>query len=674
MMDEESVKTELEYLRHEIHAHNYRYHVLARPVISDAEYDRLMNRLREIEKAHPEWIMPDSPTQRLTGQVSEGFVKVRHPAPILSLSNAFDVEGVRAWAERIARLDARVWESGFVLEPKIDGLSVVVHYEEGTFHLGATRGDGLTGEDISRNLRTIKTIPMVIPVEPNGQPAPVRIVVRGEAFMNIQEFEMLNQHLAERGEKTYLNPRNTAAGSIRQLDSAVTAQRPLRWLCYQIVDIAGRERPATQWETLEYLRGLGFPVTPVAEFCPNPESMLEACSRWLQRRDQFEYEVDGVVVKLNDLKLAEALGVAGKDPRGAVALKFPAREVSTRLYKIGVNVGRTGVLTPYAMLDAVEIGGVMVKQATLHNYEYIAEKDIREGDRVMVKRAGDVIPYVIGPIPEARDGSELPFQPPEVCPACGQPAEHLAGETAWYCINAACPAQLIRNLEHFASRGAMEINGMGIRVVEQLAESQLVQDVADIYSLTRDQLLQLEGFAEKKAENLLAGIRESKQRSLPRVINALGIRGVGEVMSNDLSRRFRNLDALKSATPSDLQRIEGVGPNISFSILDWFRQTRNRTILEKLKAQGIWPTAGEYQSESSGELDGLSFVVTGTLPDFSREGIKEWIVQHGGSVGESVSRKTSYLVAGENPGSKLEKARALGITVLDQRSLLDLVQ
>ena len=672
-MDEVSLRNELESLRQQINFHNYRYHVLDAPVISDAEYDRLMLRLREIEAAHPDWVTPDSPTQRAGTTPAEKFDKVPHPAPILSLANGFSPADIRAWYERILKLDDRVAASGFVVEPKIDGLTVVLHYHNGQFIQGATRGDGEVGEDITANLRTVRAVPLHIPVSSEGPLPPPRLVVRGEVYMNIADFQDLNRRLQEAGERTYLNPRNTAAGSLRQLDPALTAQRPLTLLTYAIVAIDG-PAPATQWDLLQLLRAYGFPVTDVAEYCPNIEAAIALCERWADRRDTLPFEVDGVVIKLNDLRLADELGFVGKDPRSALAFKFPAREVTTLLREIGVNVGRTGVLTPYAMLEPVEVGGVIVKQATLHNFEYIAEKDIRVGDRVLVKRAGDVIPYVIGPVTAARSGAERPFDPPQICPTCGQPVEHLEGEVAWYCVNAACPAQLIRHLEHFVSRSAMDIAGLGIKIVEQLVAAGLVSDVADLYTLTPMQLLTLEGFAEKKAENLLSAIETSRSQPLSRLINALGIRSVGEVLAADLTTHYPDLDALSRATAADLQQIEGVGPNIAAAIVDWFARPSNQNLLHKLRSVGLWPTAAAPRSSGPQPFAGLSFVVTGTLPGFTREGVKEFIESHGGKVIDSVSKKTSYLVLGENPGSKLDKARSLGVPVIDEAQLRQLAE
>jgi len=703
-------------LKQELAFHLYRYHVLDDPVISDVEYDRLMNELKEIEAAHPEWVTPDSPSQRAGAAPSEKFEKVRHPRPIMSLANAFGADDARAWYERIRKLDDRVERSSFVVEPKIDGLSVVLHYRDGLFVQGATRGDGEVGEDITPNLRTIRAIPLKIPVTRElvnwdaGQPGsasgspgsratksqftnlpiPKYLVVRGEAFMRNHDFDELNRRLSEAGEKTYLNPRNTAAGSLRQLDPALTAQRPLTLLVYQVVywegDASGKAAPPTsQWELLQWLKALGFPVTDAARRFDNIEAAIAYTETWDKRRDELEYEADGMVIKLDDLSLAAELGYVGKDPRGATAFKFPAREVTTKLLGIDVEVGRTGVLTPKAVLEAVEIGGVVVRNATLHNFDYIAEKDIRIGDRVLVKRAGEVIPYIIGPVVDVRSGSEQPYVPPATCPACGQVVEHLEGEVAWYCVNAACPAQLLRNVEHFVSRGAMDINGMGYKIVEKLIEAGFVRDVADLYSLTRADILQAVTNKERKtkteppgkiADNLLVAIASSRSQPLNRLITALGVRGVGEVSAVDLARAFLSLDTLAKAGVDDLQMLEGIGPNIAEAIVDWFGRERNQAVLKKLKAAGVWPVmaAEERRQTGQGPLAGLTFVVTGTLPSLSREGVKEFIEAHGGKVIDSVSKKTSYLVLGEAPGSKYEKAQELGVKVIGEDGLREMVR
>ena len=673
-MSTENERQELAELVRTLNFHSHRYHVLDAPLISDYEYDKMLKRLLELEAAHPDWISPDSPSQRAGSAVLDKFVKVRHPGAVLSLANGFGAADVRAWYERILRLDDRVASSGFVVEPKIDGLTVVLHYQDGRFVLGATRGDGVVGEDITANLRTIRGVPLTIPLQEDGPKPPARLVVRGEAFMNLRDFEALNQRMIEAGEKAYLNPRNTAAGSLRQLDTSLTASRPLRLLTYQILSADGAA-PDTQWGTLELLRRLGLPVTDAAVLVKDIGEAIEACQDWVTKRDTLAYEADGAVIKLNDLRLAADLGVVGKDPRGALAFKFPAREVTTRLQGIGINVGRTGVLTPVANLEPVEVGGVVVKQATLHNFDYIWEKDIRIGDRVLLKRAGDVIPYVIGPVVEQRTGSERVFEPPKTCPACGQAVEHLDGEVAWYCVNAACPAQLMRNIEHFVGRGSMDIVGLGSKIVEQLVDAGLVHDVADLYTITRENLLSLEGFAEKKADNLLASIETSRQQPLARLINALGVHGVGEVMAVDLTRVYPDLEALSQTTIEALQRIEGVGPNIAQAIVDWFARPANRQVLEKLRKAGVWPIAEQKAAPTGPQpLTGLTFVITGTLPGFSREGAKEFIQQYGGKVTDSVTKKTDFLVAGESAGSKLEKARELGVKVVDEPALRSMAE
>lgn len=665
----EASYTRLIELRSEIQFHNYRYHVLDDPVLSDAEFDALYNELRDIEAQHPEWITPDSPSQRTGGVLASKFPRVEHPDPILSLASVFEVNGVRAWYERVTRIDDRVERAQFTVEPKIDGLTVVLHYRNGVFEMGATRGDGEIGEDITSNLRTIRSMPLHIPVDPNGPKAPPYLVVRGEAYISIKDFEKLNKRLEEAGERTYLNPRNTAAGSLRQLDSGLTASRPLKLLVYSIVRSEG-EVPNTQRKRLEYLKALGFPI-PEYTVSKSLDEAIADCQAMAERRDTLPFEADGSVIKIDDLELAAGLGFVGKDPRGALAFKFPAREVTTKLIDIDVNVGRTGVLTPYATLEPVNIGGVIVRQATLHNYDYIVEKDIRIGDRVQVKRAGDVIPYVIGPIVSARTGEEQVFHMPETCPVCHQPTENLPGDVFWYCANASCPAQLIRNLENFVSRGAMDIVGAGIRIVEQLVVEGLVKDLADLYTLKREQLLELEGFAEKKADLLLSSIEASRSRPLARLITGLGIRGVGFVMANDLARYFPDLDNLSKAAEADLMQIPGLGPNIARSIVDWFSKPANQVMLQKLKAAGVWPSE-EIKApgaDPEGPLSGKTFVVTGTLQTLSREGVKEYIQSHGGKVTDSISKKTSYLVLGEDPGSKYEKAKSLGVQIIDEKAL-----
>jgi DNA ligase (NAD+) len=569
---------------------------------------------------------------------------------------------------------------------------VVLHYRDGIFVRGATRGDGEVGEEITTNLRTIRSLPLRVPISQSTDriteglytlsefQIPSYLVVRGEAFIRLSDFEKLNRRLESTGERTYVNPRNTAAGSLRQLDPTLTASRPLTLLIYEIVayEVQGdltEGLPQTQAGTIKYLGSLGFP-TPESVYCETLDQAIDVYHEWVGRRDQIDYEIDGVVIKVNNLELFSDLGVVGKDPRGAIAFKFPAQEVTTKLIDIGVNVGRTGVLTPYAVLDPVEIGGVTVKQATLHNFDYIDSKDIRVGDRVRIKRAGDVIPYVIGPLKGVRTGDEIIFTPPELCPACGKVVEHIEGEVAWYCVNAACPAQLIRNLEHFVSRGAMDIVGLGIKIVELLVSEDMVHDIADLYSLERDDLLGLEGFAEKRADNLLNAIQESKKQPLSRLVNALGIRGVGFVIAEDLTKHYKDLDALSQATVEDIQSIEGIGPNIAQAVVDWFEQPANRSVLLKLRSAGVWPQAEIVDVGEGGEgsLTGLTFVVTGALSNFTRQQVKDYIHNEGGKVTGSVSKRTNFLLVGDNPGSKLEQAEALGVEIIGEVDLRRMVE
>ena len=665
----------IQQLRREINYHLYRYHVLDSPVISDAEYDALYRALAALEAEHPELVTPESPTQRAGAAAADIFAKVRHPAPILSLMNAFNADDLRAWRARIGRLLPADTHLEYVVEPKLDGLTVVLHYRDGRFAQGATRGDGEVGEDVTANLRTLHGVPKRIPVDPRQSLRPPDyLVVRGEVFLPLDKFEALNAERLAAGEPLYMNPRNTAAGSLRQLDPAKTAERPLRLYCYDIVAIEGGELPRRQWDRLAYLRDLGFPVSPDNTYCRSLDEVVAAYEQWIERRDHINYEVDGAVVKVDDRLLAEELGYAGKDPRGALAMKFPAREKTTRLLALQVNVGRTGVLAPNAVLEPVEIGGTTVRAATLHNFDEIARKDIRIGDRVLVKRAGDVIPYVVGPIVDARDGREQPIAPPETCPACGQPVVQLPDEIAFYCENAACPAQLIRRVEYFVSRGAMDIDGFGTQTSALLFERGLIHDVADIYTLRREDLLELEGFGDKKADRLLAGIEASKERPVDRLLTALGIRFVGGVVAEILVKNLGSLDALAAAGAATLEEIAGVGPRTAASVAAWFTNAGNRVLIAKLRAAGLRIAAErEATPQASESLAGKVFVITGTLPGLTRDEATALIEAHGGKVTGSVSKKTNYVVAGEAAGSKLDRARELGVPVLDAAGLRAMV-
>ncbi|MBT3239776.1 MAG: NAD-dependent DNA ligase LigA [Chloroflexi bacterium] len=672
-MEKDKSQTRLLELHGILRKHNYKYYVLNEPMVSDFEFDQLLNELRAIEEAHPEWITPDSPSQRVGSTISQRFDKVAHPSQILSLANAFDGDDLRAWLDRIGKIDERVFDASFVVEPKLDGLTVVLHYHDGIFVQGATRGNGEVGEDITTNLKTLKSIPLRIPVLTDGPQPPPTLVVRGEVFINLDDFDEMNKRQLELGEKTYQTPRNTAAGTLRQLDSSIVATRPLRILAYTIVSGDG-DLPPTQSESIQYLKDLGFPVPDNIEYCKTIDEAVEACEAWVSKREALEYEIDGAVVKIDDQILSADLGIVGKDPRGAIAFKFPALEVSTTLLDVGVNVGRTGVLTPYAILEPVEVGGVTVSQATLHNFDFIAEKDIRIGDRLMIKRAGDVIPYVIGPIIAARSGAEKVYQPPTTCPSCGQKVEQIDGEVAYYCVNPSCPAQLVRIVEHFVARTTLDIVGMGIKIVEQLVNLDIVKDVADIYYLTPEMLIDLEGFADKKVENLLDSIQASKEQPLAKLIFALGIRGVGEVIANDLSKQFGSLDVLSKVKYDELDSIEGIGPNIAQAVIDWFNIPENMQILEKLKKAGVWPILELGADQGPQTFLDKTFVITGTLPSFSRVEAKEFIEGKGGKVSSSVSKKTSFLLAGENAGSKLTKAEALGVEIINEETLRRLAQ
>lgn len=680
------VRERLATLRKTIEYHAHRYYVLDDPVISDAEYDALWRELVALETAHPNLITPDSPTQRVPGAAAERFTKVRHPAPILSLGNAFGPEELIAWRERYMKLlpmdeGARVQ---YVVEPKIDGLTVVLHYEDGRLVLGATRGDGEVGEDITANLRTVKAVPLRIPMSEDGRstvddsPAsvihcPSSLVVRGEAYVSVADFRRFNAEQAESGGRTYANPRNFAAGSLRQLDARITAGRPIKLWVYQIValDGAGAEAPRTQWETLDYLRRLGFPVEVRDRIFDDFDAVVAFCEMWgAGERKQLPYEADGLVIKINDFGTQARLGFVGKDPRWAVAYKYPAEEAVTRLLEIRINVGRTGTLNPYAVLEPVQVGGVTVSSATLHNEDYVRDNDIRVGDMVAIKRAGEVIPQVLRPIVDLRTGAEQLWQMPERCPACGTHATRVAGEAAWYCVNNACPAQLVRGVEHFVSRGALDIAGFGIKQAELFVELGFIEDLADVFYLEPAKLLNLEGFGEKKVANLLAAIEAAKTRTPAQLLIALGIQGVGEVAAEDLMAHFRAIDALADASVAELQAIPGIGPVLAQSIADWFGQASNRRVLDKLKAAGITMSqaAPEIKAEAL-PFAGLTFVITGTLPTLSRDGAKDFIKVHGGKVTDSVSKNTSYLVAGEAAGSKLDKANQLGVPVIDEAEL-----
>lgn len=664
---------ELKVLRQKINYHNYLYNTLDQPEISDYEYDQLFNRLKEIEHNYPELITPDSPTQKVGAKPSERFHKVNHPVQVLSLTNAFGPQETLDWYNRLIRLEPELETADFVLEPKLDGLTVVLHYHNGVFTLGATRGDGLIGEDITANLRTIPSLPLRIPVKP-GMDVPNEIVFRGEVLILKEDFNKLNAELEAKGEKTYLNPRNTAAGSLRQLDPAITANRPLKLFIYQILHASG-PIPDTQESILDYIKALGIPCDSLRWHADNIQEAIAICEAQTDARHNWPFEADGIVIKINNQSLYNRLGSIGKDARGAVAYKYPGEVVETTVLDIQNNVGRTGVITPLAILEPVMVGGVVVKQATLHNFDFIADKDIRIGDRVLIKRAGEVIPYIIATISEKRDGSQMSYSPPATCPSCDTALIKDAEAVAWYCENVNCPAQLNRTIENYASRTAMDIAGLGEKIVVQLTEAGLLKSIADLYTLEKDELLKLDKFGELKATNLLNAIEASKSQSLQRLIIGLGIHGIGEVSAGDLAKHFKSLDALAQANLEELQTIPGIGPNTADSIVHWFNQTQNQATLQRLKSYGIWPIIQDQpKTENPKPLGGLTFVITGTLPNMTRDEAKQLIESNGGKTSGSVSKKTNYLLLGENPGSKLDKALELGIKTISEEDLKNLLQ
>lgn len=673
-MSDQQIAARAEELRRLLNEHNYRYYVLNAPTITDVEWDRLFQELKQIEHDHPQLLTPDSPTRRVGSDLQADLPKVTHVVPVLSLGNAFGVDDVRAWRERIGRLLPEDAVLDYVVEPKYDGLTVVLSYVDGMLVQGATRGNGDLGDDITPNIRTVKTIPLRIPTAPDGPSVPPRLVVRCEVLFHKDDFSALNGRMVAEGLPPFVNARNAASGALKQKNPRITAARPLTAYCYSILDRQG-EVPSTQWDTLHYLQRLGFLISAdVVRRFDTLDKAIDYAEGFAMRRDTLPYEIDGLVIKINDITTSESLGVVGKDPRGAIAYKFPAEEVTTQLHNVVANVGRTGVLTPTAELAPVFVSGVTVRQASLHNYDLIAEKDIRIGDTVIVKRSGEVIPYVIGPVIAARTGTERPIFPPEHCPACDAPVVRYEGEVAHYCSNPACPERTARNIEYFVSRGALDIEGVGERGVRLLLEQGLIHDEADLFALTADDLLPLEGFAEKKVQNLLASIEAAKKRPVARLIGALGIRGVGTTIAELLTAHFPSVDAVAAATTQDLEAIPGMGPHTANAIIDWFAQPHNRHLIEKYRAAGVQLTVADLPHDNvvSDKLAGMTFVLTGTLPTMKRDEAKALIESHGGKVTGNVSKKTSYVVAGDDPGSKFDTAQQLGIPIVDEATLLDM--
>ncbi len=669
MKDGNKVKKRIAELREIINYHNYRYYVLDSPEISDAEYDELMKELRQLETDHPELVTPDSPTQRIGAPPVEAFGVVEHPQPLLSLANAFSYEELAAWHKRVSNLlGGRQFD--LVCEPKIDGLAVALTYVDGLLVTGATRGDGYRGENITQNLRTIRSIPLSMPRE-----APPRFEVRGEVYLPKAGFKKLNEERAKEELPLFANPRNAAAGSVRQLDSSITARRPLDIFVYGLGRAEGKAVPDTHWEIMQYLKSLGFKINPNIALRHSLDEAEKYHQSWVESREKIPYEVDGIVVKVNSIALQQELGTVAHEPRWAIAYKFPAVQGTTKLIDIGINVGRTGSLNPYAILEPVRVGGVVISSAALHNEEDIHRKDIRIGDWVVVQRAGDVIPEIVEPIVSRRTGKEKIFSMPGRCPVCGSEVIKPEGEAMHRCTNTACPSQALERIKHFVSRGAMDIDGVGDKLCQALFEDGLVKDAADLYYLTREQLLGLERMADKSASNVLNSIERSKDRPLARVIFALGILHVGDQYAELLAEQFQSIDQLAEASQEELSTIPSIGPKIAESIVAFFRQKGNRRIIEKLRKAGVRLEREEIKEGKPEELPlaGREFVLTGKLESLPRSEAEAKIKALGGKAGSDVTRKTSYVVVGAVPGSKLAKAEKLRIKTLSEAEFLNLL-
>jgi DNA ligase (NAD+) len=660
-----------EELRRQIAYHDRRYYILDDPEISDPEYDDLLRELRQLEEENPELRTPDSPTQRVGGAPLDKFSRVEHHEPMLSLANARDEDELRSWAARVERqlerLDIEGSEIRYVTEPKVDGLAISLTYENGVLTRGATRGDGRIGEDVTQNLRTIKAIPLRI------EDAPDLVEVRGEVYLPLAGFARVNEQRAQDGEPTFANPRNAAAGSIRQLDPEIAAARPLSIWCYGVAALRGWE-PRSHSEVLEWLRDRGFKVNDQISVLHGVEQVAERCRWWEDRREALDFEIDGVVVKVDDRGLQRELGVAGREPRWAVAWKFAPTTATTRLNKIVWNVGRTGHLLPFAMLEPVHVSGVTVSTATLHNEEDLARKDVREGDEVVVMRAGDVIPQVVSPITQRRKKGARRARPPKKCPLCGTPTVKPDDGVFTICPNrTGCPGQQFQHVKHF--RGALEIEGLGEKNAYRFLDEGLISDAADIYELTAERIAALDGFGQTSAENLIAEIEGSKQKPFSRVLYALGVPGVGFVNAESLAEHFGTIDALLAAQPEEIERAEGIGPILAEQIYEELHEERTGELIERLRKAGLRMEldASERRTEG-GPLDGKTLVLTGTLADLSREQATKLIRRAGGKVVNSVSKKTDYLIAGDSPGSKLAKAEELGTEVIDEADLRELLE
>jgi DNA ligase (NAD+) len=670
-MADEALQRRVDDLRQRLDRYAYEYFVLDEPSVTDAEYDALMNELKGVEAEHPELVTPESPTQNVGSFAPSTFGEIQHPRPLLSLSNVYNEDELRAWAARVERF-AGTTDFQFVTEPKVDGLAVAITYVDGRLDRAATRGNGFVGDDITPNIRALRTIPHRLH-SPKSFTMPGTIEVRGEIYMRRSDFADLNRRMEENGGKTFMNPRNAAAGSIRQKDTRITSQRPLRLFAYQIGYILNGERPATHWDSLTLLRELGFVTSLDAALHETVDDIWKRCASWLERREALDFEIDGTVIKVDNINLQEEIGYVAREPRWATAYKFPAIQQTTRILDIQINVGRTGTLNPLAVLEPVNIGGVTVSRATLHNEDEIARKDIRIGDTVIVQRAGDVIPQIVKVMEDRRTGEEVPFAMPEACPVCGAPTHREPGVAMRYCTNAACPAQLKERIHHFVSRAAMDIGGLGARLADRFVDLGWIHDVSDIYHFDWEQVSTLDGLGEKSAENLREAIEKSKQQPLWRLIHGLGIRHVGERTAALLADRFGSLDALVAASAEDISRIAGIGDIVALSVFDFAQEPLNQELLSRLAEAGLNTSEERANGSSDRPLEGFTLVLTGRLDTMTRPQAEERLRQAGANMTSSVSKKTSAVIAGADAGSKAEKAAQLNVPILQESVIAELL-
>jgi len=666
-MVDEKIKNKVEKLREELRKHNYKYHVLDNPEISDYEYDQMLKELEELEDKYPELKTDDSPTQRVGGEPRDEFQKVEHSTQILSLANAFDAQELKDFDDRIKRnLNEKDYQ--YIVEHKIDGLSAILRYENGSLSLGATRGNGRVGEDVTHNLKTIQSIPLKL------RKTDMDLELRGEVFIRKDDFEKLNEKRAENEQNLFANPRNAAAGSVRQLDPKVAAKRPLSFIAYDLVNFEdGDYNIDNHKQALELLKELGFNINWYQK-CDNIDEVIEVCEKWVEKREEIDFEIDGLVIKVDQLALREKLGATSKSPRWAIAYKFPAQQKTTKVKDIDVTVGRTGALTPNAVLEPVFLDGSTVSRATLHNEDEVKRKDVRINDTVLVQKAGDVIPEVVKVIKEKRTGNEVEFEMPDHCPVCGEKVYREEGEAVTRCTNISCPAQRRESILHFVSRDAMDIEGVGPALVDQLLENDLIVNFADLYYLKKEHLMDLERMAVKSSQNVVDAIEESKDRQLNILIYALGIRYIGSNSARILTNHYSSIDELKKSSQKELLEIDEIGPVMAESIVNYFKSEHNLQVIEKLKEVGVRMEKEKEEENTKQHLEGKSFVFTGSLDSYTRKDASKLVRKYGGNVKSSVSSRTSYLVVGDNPGSKYEQAQDLDVEILDEDQFEQLIR